>query len=505
MDALHHLLVGFSVVATPINLFSCFMGVLIGTLIGVLPGIGPVATMAILLPFTFTLTPVSAIIMLAGIYYGSQYGGSTTSILVNIPGEVGSIITCLDGYQMARQGRAGPALGISAIGSFVGGTLGIIGLMLLVPPLAKLALGFGPPELFALILFGLMMVSSLGGDSLLKALLMATVGMFVSLIGKESFTGFSRFTLGSITLSDGVGLIPVAMGMFGIAEILTNVEVMAKQEVFKTDIHSLFAWKEWLACRWAMLRGTLVGFFIGILPGAGVVMTTFFSYWLEKRISKHPEKFGTGIIEGVASPEAANNASTAGSMIPLLALGVPANPTMAMLLGALIIQGIQPGPFFISQYPDLFWGVIASMYFGNVMLLVLNLPLIGMWVKILKIPYALLFPLIILFCIVGVYSLNNNVYEIMIMILFGFFGYILRKLEYPLAPFLLAMVLGPMMETSFRQSMAIGQGDFAIFFQRPFSAILLISVVVVLLVSFLLSMKRKSKAPYLQSGDSKQG
>lgn len=493
MDALHHLLLGFSVAATPINLFSCFIGVFIGTLIGVLPGIGPVATMAILLPFTFTLTPVSAIIMLAGIYYGSQYGGSTTSILVNIPGEVGSIITCLDGYQMARQGRAGPALGISAIGSFVGGTLGVIGLMLLVPPLAKLALGFGPPELFALILFGLMMVSSLGGHSLLKALLMATVGMFVSLIGKESFTGFSRFTLGSITLSDGVGLIPVAMGMFGIAEILTNVEVMAKQEVFKTDIQSLFAWKEWFACRWAVLRGTLVGFFIGILPGAGVVMTTFFSYWLEKRVSKHPERFGTGVIEGVASPETANNASTAGSMIPLLALGVPANPTMAMLLGAFIIQGIQPGPFFISQYPDLFWGVIASMYIGNIMLLVFNLPLIGMWVRILKIPYSLLFPLIILFCIVGVYSLNNNIYEVLIMVLFGLFGYILRKLEYPLAPFLLAMVLGPMMETSFRQSMAIGRGNPAIFFQRPFSAILLISVVIVILISFLLSLKRNNK------------
>ena len=337
-----------------------------------------------------------------------------------------------------------------------------------------------------------MMVSSLGDDSLLKALMMAAVGMFVSLIGKESFTGFSRFTLGSITLSDGVGLVSVAMGMFGIAEILTNVEAMAKQEVFKTDIQSLFAWKEWLACRWAVLRGTLVGFFVGILPGAGVVMTTFFSYWLEKRMSKHPEKFGTGMIEGVASPETANNASTAGSMIPLLALGVPANPTMAMLLGAFIIQGVQPGPFFISQYPNLFWGIIASMYIGNIMLLVLNLPLIGMWVKILKIPYSLLFPLIILFCIVGVYSLNNNVYEIFIMILFGFFGYILEKLDYPLAPFLLAMVLGPMMETSFPQSMGKGQGNAAIFFQRPFSAILMILVFIVLAISFLLSMKRKS-------------
>jgi len=323
---------------------------------------------------------------------------------------------------------------------------------------------------------------------------MATLGIFVSLIGKESFTGFSRFTLGSITLSDGMGLIPVAMGMFGIAEVLTNIESMAKQEVFKTDLHHLLpTWKDWLASRWAIIRGTLVGFFLGILPGAGVVVTTFFAYWLEKRLSKHPEKFGTGVIEGVASPETANNASTAGSMIPLLALGVPANPTMAMLLGAFIIQGIQPGPFFITQHPNLFWGTIASMYLGNIMLVILNLPLIGIWVRILKIPYSLLFPLIILFCLIGVYSLNNNVYEILIMILFGFLGYILRKMEYPLAPFLLAMVLGPMMETSFRQSMAIGQGNPAIFFQRTFSTVLLISVFIVLLISFLLSLKRRSR------------
>ena len=487
------MLEGFRVLGAPVNLLSCFVGVVIGTLIGVLPGIGPVATMAILLPFTFSLTPVSAIIMLAGIYYGAQYGGSTTSVLVNIPGEVGSIITCLDGYQMGKQGRAGAALGISAIGSFVGGTLGVIGLTLLCPPLAQVALNFGPPELFALILFGLMMVSSLGGDSLLKALLMTAVGLFVSLIGKESFTGFSRFTFGSITLSDGLGLVPVSMGMFGISEILSNVEIMARQEVSKTDIQSLFAWRDWIACRWAVLRGTLVGFFLGILPGAGVVMTTFFAYWLEKRVSKHPERFGTGAIEGVASPETANNAATAGSMIPLLALGVPATPTMAMLMGALIIQGVQPGPLFISQYPDLFWGVIASMYIGNVMLLILNLPLIGIWVRILKIPYTLLFPLITLFCIVGVYSLNNNVYEIFIMILFGLFGYILRKFEYPLATFLLGMVLGPMMETSFRQSLGIGRGNLTIFFQRTFSAILLISVGIVFLISFYLSIKTKRK------------
>jgi putative tricarboxylic transport membrane protein len=495
MDAFNHLLQGLRVALTPVNFLACFMGVGIGTLIGVLPGIGPVATIAILLPISFSLDPTSAIIMLSGIYYGSQYGGSTTSILVNIPGETGSIVTCLDGYQMARKGRAGPALGISAMGSFIGGTLGVIGLMLLVPPMAKLAIGFGAPELFALILFGLMMVISLGSGSLVKSLIMATLGIFVSLIGKESIAGFARFTLGSITLSDGVGLIPVAMGMFGISEILENVEVLTKQEVFKTDIRSLFpTWKDWMACRWAIVRGTLVGFFLGILPGAGVVLTSFFAYAIEKRFSKYPEKFGTGVIEGVAAPETANNAAVAGAMIPLLALGVPASPTIAILLGAFIIHGIQPGPFFITQYPDLFWGVIASMYIGNILLVILNLPLIGLWVRILRIPYVLLFPLIILFCLIGVYSLNNNVFEIFILILFGFFGYLLKKMEYSLAPFILAMVLGPMMEVSFRQSLTIAQGDVFIFFQRPFSAVLMILVGITLLVSLFLSAKGKLEA-----------
>jgi putative tricarboxylic transport membrane protein len=492
MDTLNNLLLGFTVAFTPLNLFYCFVGVFVGTLIGVLPGIGPVGTMAILIPFTFTMSPVSAIIMLAGIYYGAQYGGSTTSILVNIPGEAGSIVTCLDGYQMARQGKAGPALGISAIGSFIGGTMGVVGLMFLVPPLAKLARAFGPPELFSLCFFGVMMISSLGSGSLLKALIVATLGVFVSLIGREDISNFSRFTLGSLTLSDGVGFIPVVMGMFGMSEVLENMEVIVKQDVFKTDLKSVIpTWKDWLDSRWAIVRGSLVGFFLGILPGAGVVVTSFFAYWLEKRISRYPEKFGTGVIEGVASPETANNAGTAGSMIPLLALGLPCTPSMAMLLGALIVQGIQPGPRFIFEYPDLFWGVIASMYIGNVMLVILNLPLIGMWVKILKIPHTLLFPLIVLFCFVGVYSLNNDVNELFIMIIFGGIGYLLKKMEYPLSPFILAMVLGPMLETSFRQSMAISLGNPAIFFQRPFSAVLMLLVGIVLLISPMLSLKRK--------------
>lgn len=494
MGTIDYLVSGFSTALTLANLLACFGGVLIGTLIGVLPGIGPVGAMAILLPITFGMGPTSAIIMLCGIFYGAQYGGSTTSILMNIPGEVGSIVTCMDGYQMARKGRAGPALGIAAMGSFIGGTLSVIGLMLLSPPLAKLALGFGPPELFSLILFGLMMVSTVGSGSLLKSLIMATLGMFVSLIGMENVSGFSRFTLGSLTLSDGLGLVPVAVGMFGIAEVLTNIEELAEQDVFKTDLGSLFPTRQdWMACRWAILRGTVVGFLLGILPGAGTLVTTFVAYGLEKRFSKYPEKFGTGMIEGVAAPETANNAAMSGSMVPLLSLGVPAHVGMAMLLGAFIIHGIQPGPFFIIRHSDIFWSLVASMYIGNVMLLILNLPLIGLWVKILKIPYLFLFPMIILLCFIGVYSLNSNVYELLIMVLFAFSGYLLRKMDYPLAPFLLAMVLGPMMETSFRQSMVISQGDARIFFQRSFSTVLLILVAVTLIAFSFLGVKRRRR------------
>lgn len=494
MNTLNYLALGFSTAFIPVNLLVCFSGVFIGTLIGVLPGIGSVGTMAILLPLTYAMDPTSAIIMLCGIYYGSQYGGSTTSILMNIPGEVGSIVTCLDGYQMARNGRAGKALSISAIGSFIGGTMGVIGLMLLAPPLAKLAIGFGPPELFSLIIFGLMMVSSIGGDSLLKSLIMATFGMFASVIGMESISGFSRFTLGSITLADGLGLSTVAVGVFGIAELLTNIEAMEKREIFKTDLRGLYPTSRDLKdSAMPMARGTVLGFFLGILPGAGTVITTFFSYGLERWLSKDPEKFGTGVIEGVAGPETANNAAVSGAMVPLFALGVPPHVVMAMLLGAFIVHGIQPGPFFMTQHPDIFWGVIASMYIGNVMLLILNLPLIGIWVKLLKVPYAFLFPMITLFCFIGVYSTNNNVYDLFIMIIFGLIGYILRKMEYPLAPFLLGLVLGPMMENSFRQSLTISQGEIAIFVQRPFSAVLLLFVALTMIILFLVWMRRWKK------------
>ena len=492
MDLLDSLILGFSVAFSWTNLLFCFIGVLVGTLIGVLPGIGPVATISILLPVTFRIDPVPAIIMLAGVYYGAMYGGSTTSILVNIPGEVASIITCLDGYQMARQGRAGPALGISALGSFLGGTASIIGLMLLAPLLANLALSFGPPEYFALMFFGLTMVTYLCRGSVMKGLIMAAAGLTLSTIGQDPMTGHMRFTFGSMTLTEGMGIVPVSMGMFGIAEILTNIEESVKQEVFATKLSSVLpTLKDLKDSKWPMIRGSLIGFGLGILPGVGTLIPTSMAYIAEKRLSRYPEKFGTGVIEGVASPEAANNAATGGSLVTLLSLGLPGNVVMAVLLGAFVIHGIQPGPLLISKYPDLFWGTIASMYLGNGMLLILNLPLIGIWVKILKIPYNTLFPLIIIFCFLGAYSLNNNVYEILIMVGFGFFGYLMRKLGFEGAPFILGMVLGTMVETALRQSLRYG--DPLIFFKRPVSAVIL-AVTFLLLVAPLLprtSSRRK--------------
>ena len=490
MDVINNLILGFGVAFSPNHLFFCFIGCLVGTLIGVLPGIGPVATISLLLPATYGMDPTSSIIMLAGVYYGAMYGGSTTSILVNIPGEAASIIICLDGYAMARQGRAGPALGMSAIGSFFGGTLSIIGLMLLAPLLARAALKFGPPEYFALMLFGLTMVTTLCRGSVIKGLLMTVVGLSIASVGHDPFTGSTRFTLGSITLMDGVGLVPVAMGVFGIGEILTNLEGNIRQEVFSTKISRILpSLQDWKICKWPIVRGALLGFFLGILPGSGSVIPTFMAYAVEKRLSRTPEKFGTGMIEGVAAPETANNAATGGSLVTLLSLGIPSNIVMAVLLGAFIIHGIQPGPLLISQHPALFWGTIASMYLGNGMLVILNLPLIGLWVKILKIPYSILFPLILLFCFLGVYSLNNNIHEILIMVIFGVFGYLMRKFGFEGAPFLIAMVLGPGMEVAFRQSLLYG--DPFVFF-RPISGILLgMSFVLLVIAPIFSSIARK--------------
>jgi putative tricarboxylic transport membrane protein len=487
---LHNLGLGFSVAYSFSNLLFCFIGVVIGTLIGVLPGIGPAGTIAMLLPVSYRMDPVSAIIMMAGIYYGAQYGGSTTSILLNIPGEASSVVTCLDGYQMARKGRAGPALGISAFGSFIGGTVSVLGLMLLAPLLVQVALKFGPAEFFSLMVFGLTMIAYLGSGSLIKSLLMGTAGLFISTIGMDPVSGIIRFSFGSITLSDGVGLIPAAMGMFGLAEVLENLEEEMHREVFKTRLQGLLpSLKDWIDSRWAIVRGTIVGFFLGMLPGGSTALPTFIVYGLEKRFSKYPEKFGTGVIEGVAAPETANNAATGSAMIPLLCLGIPANVAMAVLLGAFIIHGIQPGPLLMGKYPQLFWGTIASMYIGNVMLLILNLPLIGLWVQILKVPYRLLFPLIILFCFVGSYCLNNNAYDVLIMIVFGTIGYVMRKYRYEGTPFLLALILGPMLETSFRQALIIGNP--LIFFRKPISASFLGFAFLLLILNPLLNIIRK--------------
>jgi putative tricarboxylic transport membrane protein len=484
---------GFQTALAPANLLFCLLGVLTGTLVGVLPGLGPVAAMSLLLPTTFHMSPVSAIIMLAGIYYGAMYGGSTTSILVNIPGESASVVTCLDGYQMARQGRAGPALGMAAMASFIAGTLATVGLMLAAPPLARLAIKFGAPEYFALILLGLTTVTFLASGPMWKSLLMAAVGLFLGCIGMDVQTGLSRFSFDIIELFDGIGLVPVAMGLFGISEVLLNVEQPPARTVVETKIRNLMPTRaDWADSTPAMIRGTLLGFFLGVLPGGGALIASFAAYAMEKRLSKTPEKFGTGMIQGVAGPEAANNSATGGAFVPLLTLGIPANAVMALLLGALVIYGVQPGPRLIAEHPQLFWGVVASMYVGNVMLLILNLPLIGMWVQILKVPYPILFPLILLFCLIGAYSLNNSLAEVGIMIAFGVFGYFLKKLDFEPAPLILALVLGPMMELSFRQSLAMGDGDLLFFFKRPISAVIM-AVAITFLVLPLIPAVRKRK------------
>lgn len=494
MDLFANVGLGFSVALTPSNLLFCFLGALVGTLVGVLPGLGPVGAVAFLLSLTFKMEPASAIIMLAGIYYGAMYGGSTTSILVNIPGETSSVVTCLDGYRMARQGRAGAALGIAAFGSFIAGTIGIIGLMCLAPLLGRAALNFGPPEYFALTLTGLTLVSYLSHGPMIKALIMAILGLLAGTVGMDPISGEERFTSGSLTLRDGLGLVPVAMGLFGIAEVLENLVAIGQQTIYATKIKGLLpTLKDWQDSFWPIVRGSGLGFFLGILPGPGPVIASFVSYAVEKRVSRHPERFGTGVIEGVAGPEAANNSASAASFIPLLSLGIPTSAIMALFMGALMIHGIQPGPLFIGRYPELFWGVIASMYVGNAMLLVLNLPLIGIWVRVLQIRYVILFPLILLFCLIGVYSLNANVTEIIIMLAFGIVGFLMRRSGFEGAPFILAMVLGPIMETSLRQSLLISRGSFNIFLNRPICAALI--VVTVIFLIFPLIVRRKISEP----------
>lgn len=481
MEVMKELLFGFSVALTPMNLFYCFIGVLVGTLVGVLPGVGPPAALALLLPATFYVPPASAIILLAGIMYGAMYGGSTTSILVNIPGEAASVVTCLDGYQMARKGRAGPALGISAFGSFIAGTISIFLLIFLAPTLAKFALRFGPPEYFALMILGLSILVYLAKGSMINALIMVCFGLLLGTIGLDPMTGVPRFVYKITTLMDGIGLVQVVIGLFGVSEVLLNVEKTFRQEIFETKIKGLLPNREdWKRSIGPIGRGTFLGFFLGVIPGMSVVIPTFVSYVLEKKLSKYPEKFGTGVIEGVAGPESANNAASSGTLVPTLSLGIPTGASTALLLGALMMHGLRPGPLLIKESPDVFWGVVASLYVGNVMLLILNLPLIGLWVKILKVPYHFLFSMILLFCIIGSYVTNNNPYDVVIMVIFGLIGYGMKKFDFEAAPLVLALVLGPMMENAFRRSLVLSDGNFKIFFTRPLSAIFILIALIIL-------------------------
>lgn len=481
MEALQYWIQGFSVATLPINLLYAFIGCILGTLIGVLPGLGPAAGTAILIPITFNLDPIGAIIMLAAIYYGAMYGGTITSVLVNVPGEAASVITCLDGFEMAKKGRAGPALGIAAIGSFIGGTFATFALMIVSLPLASFALRFGPPEVFALLVVGLSLVTGLSGRSIFAALLMTFFGLMLAMIGMDPVRGAPRFTLGIPPLYDGVGFVPVVMGLFGVGEILLSMESPVLK-VIKTKISDLFPKKEeWRVSAGAIGRGTIIGFFLGLIPGIGAIIPTFVAYVVEKKISKHPEKFGTGVIEGVVSPETANNSYANGAMVPLLTLGIPGSPTLAVLMGAFIIHGLTPGPFLFKERPDVVWGLIASFYLGNVILLILNLPLVGLWAKLLEIRHQYLYPGILLFCILGAYSLNQSIFDVGIMVVFGVLGYIFRKIDWPLAPTILALILGPMMERALRTSLEMSGGDLSILITRPISAVLLIIAAIVLI------------------------
>ena len=490
METLSYLGQGIFAAASPVNLFYALIGVFLGTLVGVLPGIGPAGAIALLLPLALHAPPLSYLIMLFGITYGAQYGGSTTSILVNIPGEASSVITCLDGYAMARQGRAGPALGIAAFGSFIGGTLALFGLAYLAPALAEFGLHFGPPEYAALMLFGLTALVYLAHGPMDKALIMALVGSLLASIGLDPVTGNPRFTFDLLVLRDGVGLTPVVIGLFGVSEVLVNLDQSEAGEVFQRKIKGLLpTLQDWKDSIFPIARGSILGFFIGAIPGLNVVIATFASYALEKKLSKHPEKFGTGAIEGVAGPETANNAASAGGWIPLLSLGLPTGSVTSLIFGALMIHGLAPGPLFIKNSPEVFWGLIGSMYIGNVMLLILNLPLIGLWIRVLQVPYFMLFPLIILFGIIGSYTVSENIGDVVITVIFGVVGYLMKKFAYEPAPLVLGLVIGPLLETAIRRSMIMSRGNFGIFFQRPISAFF-VAAALFMLLSPLLARRR---------------
>ncbi len=499
MELFNNLVLGFTTAGAPWNLFFCFVGVILGTLIGVLPGIGATATIAMLLPITFQLEPVSSLIMLAGIYYGAQYGGSTTAILINMPGESSSAVTAIDGYQMARKGRAGAALAIAAIGSFFAGTVSTILVAVFAPPLTAVALKFGSAEYFSLMIVGLVSSIALAHGSVVKALGMVVLGLLLGLVGTDIYTGTPRFNLGILELSDGLNFVAVAVGVFGIAEILRNLENEHDRDVMIKKVTNLWPTKQdWKEMTAPILRGTAIGSALGILPGGGAILASFASYTVEKRMSKTPQEFGKGAVAGVAGPESANNAGAQTSFIPMLTLGIPANPVMALMIGAMIIQGIVPGPNVATEQPALFWGIIASMWIGNLMLILLNLPLIGLWVKLLTIPYYMLFPAIIAFCSIGVYSVNSNVFDLYAVAFFGLIGYVLAKLRCEPAPLLLGFVLGPLLEEHLRRAMIMSRGDATTFVTRPISLTLLLLAAAVLVVVLLPSIRKKRDEVFVE-------
>jgi TctA family transporter len=487
-----HLLLGFGVVLTPTNLLNCLFGVTVGTLIGVLPGIGPLATIAMLLPFTFKQPPVTALIMLAGIYYGAQYGGSTTSILVNIPGESSSVVTCLDGYAMACQGRAGPALYIAALGSFFAGCFSTVVIATLAPPLAELALELGPVEYFSLMVLGLIGAAVLARGSLLKATSMILLGLLLGIVGTDVTSGTRRFNFGISNLADGIDFVVVVMGLFGFAEIIASLEHKQKHEVLTKKVHVMLTGADLRASWKAVLRGTGLGCVLGVLPGGGALLSSFASYALEKKVASDPSRFGKGAIEGVAGPESANNAGAQASFIPMLTLGIPSNAVMALMLGTMMIHGIHPGPQVMTERPDLFWGLVASMWVGNLILVVLNLPLVGIWVRLLTVPYRLLYPAILVFCCIGVYSLNYSSFDLVMAAGFSLLGYIFVKLDCEPAPLVLGFILGPMMEEYFRRAMTISRGDPTVFVTRPISLAMLL-VATILLLTIIVPVVRQKR------------
>jgi putative tricarboxylic transport membrane protein len=499
-DLLANLALGFQVAVNPYNLLFCMIGALVGTLVGVLPGVGSVATIAMLLPITFGLPPVGALIMLAGIYYGAQYGGSTTSVLVNIPGESSSVMTCLDGHEMAKQGRAGPALAIAAIGSFFAGCVATVLVAALGAPLTGLALLFGPAEYFSLMTLGLMFAVVLAKGSVLKAIAMVVMGLLLSMMGSDLETGAGRMTFDIPELADGIGFANVAMGVFGFAEIIRNLELPpGSREILKTKITGLMPTRQDLIdASGPIARGTIIGSLVGILPGGGSIIASFAGYTFEKKISKHPERFGRGAIEGVAAPESANNAAAQTAFIPLLTLGIPPNAVMALMVGAMTIHGIVPGPQVMTKQPDLFWGMIASMWLGNLALVIINLPLVGLWVSLLRVPYRLLFPSIVVFCCIGIYSINNAPFDVGIAAMFGVVGYWLLKHDFEPAPLLLGFVLGPLMEENLRRAMLIARGDATVFFTRPISAVLLSLAIILLIIAGLPKIRRRRDEVFVE-------